>query len=137
MMTATATAQNVGTIVQVIGPVLDIEFQPEKLPEIYSAIRVDDESGPLPVHLVAEVQQHVGQNVVRAVAMSSTDGVSRGMQALDTGGPITAPVGDAPLGRILNVLGEPVDGGAPIPAGVERWPIHRATPRYVDLEPKT
>src|SRR4030095_11460100 len=106
-MTATAT-QNAGSVVQVIGPVLDIEFAPEKLPELYSAVRIDDDSGPLPVHLVAEVQQHIGQNVVRAVAMSTTDGVTRGMQALDLGGPITVPVGEAPLGRILNVLGEPV-----------------------------
>jgi F-type H+-transporting ATPase subunit beta len=137
-MTATATAtQNFGTIVQVIGPVLDVEFAPEHLPEIYNALRVEDNSGPMPVRLVAEVQQHIGQNIVRAVAMSSTDGVVRGMQALDLRSPITTPVGDAPLGRILNVLGEPVDGGAPIPASVERWPIHRETPSYTDLEPKT
>jgi F-type H+-transporting ATPase subunit beta len=136
-VTTTATPTNVGTIVQVIGPVLDVEFAPENLPEIYNALRVDDTSGPMPVKLVAEVQQHIGQNVVRAVAMSSTDGVVRGMQAVDTGGPVTVPVGDAPLGRILNVLGEPVDGGAPIPDSVERWPIHRPTPKYVDLESKT
>src|SRR5688572_1425416 len=119
-MTATVT-QNFGTIVQVIGPVLDIEFAPEKLPELLSAVRIEDSTGPLPVKLVAEVQQHIGQNVVRAVAMSSTDGVTRGMQALDLGGPISVPVGDAPLGRILNVLGDPVDGGPAIPASVERW----------------
>jgi len=91
----------------------------------------------MPVHLVAEVQQHIGQNQVRAVAMSSTDGVSRGMPVTDTGGPIRVPVGNAPLGRILNVLGEPVDGGEPIPASVERWPIHRETPKFTDLEPRT
>ncbi|HEX9165183.1 MAG TPA: F0F1 ATP synthase subunit beta, partial [Gemmatimonadales bacterium] len=136
-MTATATKQNVGTVVQVIGPVLDVEFAPEHLPEIYTALRVDDTSGAMPVHLVVEVQQHIGSNTVRTVAMSSTDGVTRGMQAVDTGGPISVPVGDVPLGRILNVLGEPVDGGAPIPASVERWPIHRPTPAYIDLEPKT
>jgi F-type H+-transporting ATPase subunit beta len=141
-MTATATATataaaNLGTIVQVIGPVLDVEFAPEHLPEIYTALLVEDQSGAMPVRLVAEVQQHIGSNTVRAVAMSSTDGVVRGMKALDTGGPVTVPVGEVPLGRILNVLGEPVDGGAPIPADVERWPIHRATPKYVDLEPKT
>src|ERR1043165_6546754 len=137
MATATATEKNVGTIDQIIGPVLDVEFQPDHLPEIYSALRVEDDSGPLPVRLVAEVQQHIGQNQVRAVAMSSTDGAMRGMQAIDTGAPITVPVGAAPLGRILNVLGEPVDGGPPIPAGTERWPIHRETPKFVDLEPKT
>jgi F-type H+-transporting ATPase subunit beta len=137
MATATATEKNAGTIVQVIGPVLDVEFQPDHLPEIYSALLVEDASGPLPVRLVAEVQQHIGQNQVRAVAMSSTDGVTRGMQAVDTGGPITVPVGAAALGRILNVLGDPVDGGPPIPPGNERWAIHRPTPKFVDLEPKT
>jgi len=137
MATATATEKNVGTIVQIIGPVLDVEFAPDHLPEIYSALLVEDASGPLKVRLVAEVQQHIGQNQVRAVAMSSTDGVVRGMQAIDTGGPITVPVGAAPLGRILNVLGEPVDGGPPIPEDNERWPIHRETPKFVDLEPKT
>jgi len=89
------------------------------------------------VRLVAEVQQHIGRNQVRAVAMSSTDGVVRGMPALDTGGPITVPVGKVALGRILNVLGEPVDGGPPIPADAERWPIHREAPKFTDLEPKT
>jgi F-type H+-transporting ATPase subunit beta len=137
MATTTATEKNVGTIVQIIGPVLDVEFAPDHLPEIYTALKVEDSSGKMPVRLVAEVQQHIGQNQVRAVAMSSTDGVVRGMQALDTGGPITVPVGAAPLGRILNVLGEPVDGGPAIPADNERWAIHRETPKFVDLEPKT
>src|SRR5687767_12332655 len=137
MATATAAARNTGRIVQVIGPVLDIEFEPEKLPEIYNALTVEDASGTVPVKVTAEVQQHIGQNQVRAVAMSSTDGVTRGMEVRDTGSPITAPVGDVALGRILNVLGEPVDGGAPIPADVERWPIHRPTPQFTDLEPKT
>jgi F-type H+/Na+-transporting ATPase subunit beta len=136
MATATTT-HNIGRIVQIIGPVLDVEFEPEKLPEIYNALVVDDTTGPLPVRLTAEVQQHIGQNRVRAVAMSSTDGVVRGMAVTDSGGPITVPVGPAALGRILNVLGEPVDGGAAIPASNERWPIHRETPKFVDLEPKT
>jgi F-type H+-transporting ATPase subunit beta len=136
-MATTAAVKNIGTVVQVIGPVLDIEFPPEQLPEIYNALELVDRSGPLPVRLVAEVQQHIGQNMVRAVAMSSTDGVTRGMQIVDTGGPIRTPVGEAPLGRILNVLGEPVDGGPPIPPDVERWPIHRETPKFTDLEPKT
>ncbi len=138
MATATATAtKNIGKIVQVIGPVLDVEFEPENLPEIYNALLIEDSTGALPVRLVAEVQQHIGQNQVRAVAMSTTDGVTRGMQAVDTGSAITVPVGSAALGRILNVLGEPVDGGAPIPASNERWPIHRETPKFTDLEPKT
>jgi F-type H+/Na+-transporting ATPase subunit beta len=134
---ASTTQHNVGRVVQVIGPVLDVEFQPEHLPEIYNAIQIEDASGPIPVKLTAEVQQHIGQNQVRAVAMSTTDGVTRGMEVRDTGGPITAPVGEAALGRILNVLGEPVDGGPSIPADVERWPIHRPTPKFTELEPKT
>src|ERR671918_2365 len=96
--TAQQTQKNVGRVVQVIGPVLDVEFEPEHMPEIYNALRVEDDSGPVPVHLTAEVQQHIGQNQVRAVAMSSVDGVTRGMQVLDTNGPITAPVGEAALG---------------------------------------
>jgi F-type H+-transporting ATPase subunit beta len=136
MATAIAT-QHTGKVVQVIGPVLDVEFEPGDLPEIYNALVLKDSTGSIPVRLVAEVQQHIGQNQVRAVAMSTTDGVVRGMTVVDTGGPITAPVGDVALGRILNVLGEPVDGGAPIPADAERWPIHRETPKFTDLEPKT
>src|SRR6478672_3396321 len=90
----------------------------------------------------AKTEKNVGRVVqvigpVRAVAMSTTDGVTRGMQVIDTGSPITAPVGEAPLGRILNVLGEPVDGGPPLPADTPRWPIHRETPKFTDLEPKT
>src|SRR5213593_3370903 len=88
-------AQNIGRVVQVIGPVLDVEFEPEHLPEIYNALRIEDSSGAMPVKLTAEVQQHIGQNQVRAVAMSTTDGVTRGMHVTDTGGPITAPVGNA------------------------------------------
>src|SRR5213076_724477 len=130
--------QNVGKVVQVIGPVLDIEFEPERLPEIYNAVVIDHRgNGAPPIRLTAEVQQHIGRNQVRAVAMTSTDGVVRGMEVVDTGKPITVPVGQAALGRILNVLGEPVDEGDPIPADAERWPIHRDTPKFVDLEPKT
>ena len=136
MATATApTTHNIGKVVQVIGPVIDVEFEPEKLPELYNALILEDKARQ--IRVVVEVQQHIGQNQVRAVAMSSTDGVIRGMAVTDTGSAITVPVGAAPLGRILNVLGEPVDGGAPIPASTERWPIHRETPKFVDLEPKT
>jgi F-type H+-transporting ATPase subunit beta len=130
---------HVGKVIQVIGPVLDVEFEPGHLPELYNALVVErpGENGLPPLKLVAEVQQHIGRNQVRAVAMSSTDGVVRGMEVVDSGGPITVPVGKAALGRILNVLGDPVDEGAPIPASAERWPIHRETPKFVDLEPKT
>ncbi|HET9065141.1 MAG TPA: F0F1 ATP synthase subunit beta [Gemmatimonadales bacterium] len=131
------TAVRTGTVVQIIGPVIDVEFPPDHLPEIYNALTVTDASAPVPVSLTAEVQQHIGRNQVRAVAMSSTDGVMRGMEVVDTGGPISVPVGPVALGRILNVLGQPVDGGAPIPDSVERWPIHRASPGFTALEPKT
>ncbi len=131
-------ATNIGKIVQVIGPVIDVEFEPENLPDLYTALVIDQPgNGGTPIKLTAEVQQHIGRNQVRAVAMSSTDGVVRGMPAIDTGGPITVPVGDVALGRILNVLGEPVDDGKEIPADAERWPIHRKPPKFVDLEPKT
>jgi F-type H+-transporting ATPase subunit beta len=133
---ATKTSEqkrNVGKVVQVIGPVLDVEFEPEQLPELYNAVTVKLESG----QLVAEVEQHIGRNQVRAVAMSSTDGIVRGMDVVDTGQPITVPVGKPALGRILNVIGEPVDEGPPIPEDAERWPIHRGSPAFVDLEPKT
>jgi F-type H+/Na+-transporting ATPase subunit beta len=138
-MAATATAtHNIGKVVQVIGPVLDVEFESEHLPELYNAvqIRTTSESGA-EINLVAEVQQHIGRNQVRAVAMSTTDGVVRGMDVTDTGSAITVPVGPAALGRILNVIGEPVDQGAAIPADTPRWPIHRKRPDFVNLEPKT
>ncbi|MGH7629609.1 MAG: F0F1 ATP synthase subunit beta [Gemmatimonadales bacterium] len=128
-------ARTTGRITQIIGPVLDVEFEPEQLPEIYNALLIEDTKAGLRV--VAEVQQHIGQNQVRAVAMSSTDGLVRGMPARDLGGPISVPVGAVALGRILNVLGEPVDGGDPIAKDAERWAIHRETPKFVDLEPKT
>src|SRR5947207_14327830 len=133
MATKAQEKHNVGKVVQVIGPVLDVEFGSERLPELDNRVTVPLESG----RLVAEVEQHIGRNQIRAVAMSSTDGVVRGMDAIDTGQPITVPVGKPALGRILNVIGEPVDEGAPIPADAERWPIHRGTPKFVDLEPKT
>jgi F-type H+/Na+-transporting ATPase subunit beta len=136
-MTAPSTKLVTGTVVQVIGPVLDIEFPPDQLPEIYNALIIEDNSGPVPVRLTAEVQQHIGRNQVRTVAMSSTDGVSRGMTATDTGAAVSVPVGNAALGRILNVLGEPIDGGEEIPASTERWPIHRSSPAFTALEPQT
>ena len=138
MATTAAPTTQVGKIVQVIGPVLDVEFESDNLPEIYNAleIRAKSASGE-DIRVVAEVQQHIGRNQVRAVAMSSTDGVERGMDAVDTGAAISVPVGEAALGRILNVLGDPIDNGAPIPKGTERWPIHRKRPDFVNLEPKT
>jgi F-type H+/Na+-transporting ATPase subunit beta len=131
-------ADNIGKVVQVIGPVLDVEFDPAHLPDIYNALAIKGatDSGQ-EIDLVAEVQQHIGRGQVRAVSMSSTDGVTRGMDAVDTGSAITVPVGEAALGRILNVLGQPVDEAGPIDASVERWPIHRMPPKFDELEPKT
>ncbi len=137
-MATTTAIRNIGKIVQVIGPVIDVEFEAEHLPELYNALEIDAKAPTgEQIHVVAEVQQHIGRNQVRAVAMSSTDGVIRGMEVVDTGASISVPVGEAPLGRILNVLGEPVDNGAPIPKDAPRWPIHRKRPDFVNLEPKT
>ncbi|HTK48023.1 MAG TPA: F0F1 ATP synthase subunit beta [Gemmatimonadaceae bacterium] len=137
MATAIETRQ-IGRVVQVIGPVLDVEFESGHLPELYNALEINatTDSGQT-IRVTAEVQQHIGRNQVRAVAMSSTDAVVRGMDVTDTGGPISVPVGSAALGRILNVLGEPVDNGPPIPKDAPRWPIHRKRPDFVNLEPKT
>jgi F-type H+/Na+-transporting ATPase subunit beta len=132
-------AEKVGRVAQVIGPVLDVEFDAEGLPDIYNALELEipAREGEEARNLVAEVQQHIGRNQVRAVAMSSTDGVVRGMSMKDTGRAIAVPVGEAALGRILNVLGNPVDQMGDIAADVERWPIHRAAPLFTALEPKT
>ncbi|HEV8468773.1 MAG TPA: F0F1 ATP synthase subunit beta [Candidatus Limnocylindria bacterium] len=120
--------EHVGQIVQIVGPVLDVAFQEGELPRIYEALRVtrDDKSS-----LVAEVQQHLGNNWVRAVAMDSTDGLRRGMKVEATGGPITVPVGNETLGRLFNVTGDPIDGKGPV-KGVRRDPIHREPPAFVD-----
>ena len=134
-------ATNIGRVVQVIGPVLDVEFDPEHLPDIYNALSLKSSGdGGNDVDLVVEVQQHIGRGMVRTVAMTSTDGVTRGMDVVDTGSAITVPVGPPVLGRIINVLGEPVDEQGPITAEdgeVERWPIHRPPPEFHELEPKT
>ncbi len=138
MTTASATATNVGKIVQIIGPVIDVEFAPDHLPDLYNAleVKVINDSGEH-IRVVAEVQQHIGRNQVRAVGMSTTDGVVRGMEAVDLGRAISVPVGTAALGRILKGRGEPVNNGAAIGPEVERWPIHRKRPDFVNLEPKT
>ncbi|WP_420441636.1 F0F1 ATP synthase subunit beta [Candidatus Palauibacter sp.] len=136
-MSEGSTERGTGKVVQVIGPTIDAEFEPEHLPEIYNALSLSWEDDDGTVHdLVCEVAQHIGRNQVRAVAMDATDGVTRGMDVVDTGHPISAPVGEASLGRILNVLGEPVDELGPVEAS-ERWPIHRKPPTLQNLEPKT
>jgi F-type H+-transporting ATPase subunit beta len=137
MATAIAST-HIGKVVQVIGPVLDVEFESGHLPELYNALTINatTDSGQ-EIRVTVEVQQHIGRNQVRAVAMSSTDAVVRGMDVEDTGAAISVPVGAPALGRILNVLGEPVDNGPAIPASATRWPIHRKRPDFVNLEPKT
>ena len=126
---------NTGKVVQVIGSTLDAEFAQSKLPEIFNALEVLNPATGL--KLVCEVEQHLGRNRVRAVAMASTDGIIRGSEITDTGSPISVPVGKAALGRILNVLGEPVDGWGPIQAGASRSPIHREAPDFDQLNPNT
>src|SRR4051794_28634910 len=126
---------NVGRVEQVLGVVVDVAF-PGKLPEIYHALKVEvpEGDGRQAMDLVLEVQQHLGDDRVKTVAMDSTDGLRRGDAVEDTGGPITVPVGEATLGRIFNLLGEPIDEGEPV-EGEERWPIHRPAPEAEDLTP--
>ena len=121
---------NTGKIVQVIGPVVDIEFPPEQLPAIYNAVKIEGQNGDIKVNVTAEVMQHIGDNTVRVVAMSSTDGLVRGMQAVDSGLPIQVPVGKGVLGRIFNVLGETVDNDDTKVVADEYWPIHRPAPAF-------
>jgi F-type H+-transporting ATPase subunit beta len=129
MATTVAAEEKVGKVVQIIGPVLDVEFEGGHLPEIYNALRIVAEAkGGDSIDVIAEVEQHLGENRVRAVAMKPTDGMQRGMKAVDTGGPIAVPVGPATLGRVLNVLGEPVDFPDRPVVSKERWPIHRQAP---------
>ena len=125
-------SKNIGTVVQVMGPVLDIRFPDGQLPDLLSAIEVPNGEATI----VAEVAQHIGDNVVRCIAMSSTDGLQRGTQATDTGAPITVPVGEACLGRVFNLLGLPIDEGEPMPE-TEKWPIHRSAPAYEEQQSAT
>jgi F-type H+-transporting ATPase subunit beta len=136
MITASANGQKVGRIVQVIGSTFDAEFEEGHLPEIYNALRVDADHKGVAIHLVGEVQQHLGGNRVRCVALGSTDGLVRGMAVTDTGGPVKVPVGKETLGRVFNLLGEPIDGLGPVEAH-EFWPIHRPPPAFSELSAKT
>jgi F-type H+-transporting ATPase subunit beta len=122
---------NVGRIVQVIGPTVDVAFDPDQLPKIYNAIIIEDKERD--IRLTVEVALHVGDNIVRCIAMDSTDGLVRGMAATDTGAPITVPVGEACLGRIFNLTGETIDGKGPVNAEM-RLPIHRAAPMFDEQE---
>jgi len=121
-------AENIGKIVQVIGPTVDCVFPSGSLPDILNAIKIKDESKD--INLTVEVASHVGDNIVRCVALASTDGLVRGMEALDTGAPISVPVGEVALGRIFNLLGETIDDKGDVPADTKRLPIHRAAPSF-------
>ena len=124
--------KHIGEVVQVIGPVLDIRFAHDELPALQNAIEIDNKGAKL----IAEVAQQTGDNVVRCIAMNSTDGLVRGTKALDTGGPITVPVGEECLGRVFNLLGQPIDN-KPAPESKERWTIHRPAPSYEEQNPAT
>ena len=136
-MNATEAEDHQGRIVQVIGPVIDVEFEGGHLPPIYNALSIKAEVQGQKIDVVAEVEQHLGEGRVRAVAMKPTDGLQRGMAAVDLGEPITMPVGPATLGRVLNVLGEPVDFPDKPVNATERWPIHRPAPTLVDQASET
>jgi F-type H+/Na+-transporting ATPase subunit beta len=123
----------VGIVVEVKGPVVDVRFPPEEIPEIYNAVTVPMEADGETKKLTLEVQQLLGDDMVRTVAMASTDGLQRGVDVRDTGGPITVPVGKNVLGRVLDVLGEPVDEKGPVEDPEDHWPIHRPSPRFEDL----
>src|ERR1700674_3169039 len=124
-------AENVGHVVQITGPAVDVEFSEANMPPIYEAIRVvsDGFNVPSPINVVLEVQQHLGEGRARCIAMEPTEGMVRGMKAIDLGGPISVPVGHGTLGRVMNVIGEPVDNLGPVQAK-ERMPIHRPAPSF-------
>jgi F-type H+-transporting ATPase subunit beta len=126
-----------GKVVQVIGAVVDVEFPPGELPKILNAVHITGKSGDVEIDLIAEVMQHLGDSVTRCIAMSSTDGLVRGMDAEDTGSPITVPVGEACLGRVFNVLGQTVDNNPAPVNNKERWPIHRPAPSFEEQETST
>src|ERR671919_269547 len=130
-----ANQNNVGRVEQVTGVVIDVVF-PDEIPEIFTALKIEvpPEEGRTELNLICEVQQHLGDDRVRAIAMDATDGLQRGHKVIDTGGPITVPVGKETLGRIFNLLGEVIDEGDPV-KGEERWPIHRPAPEVEDLAP--
>src|SRR3954468_13191450 len=128
---------NKGNIVQVIGPVVDVEFANDKsMPRIYNALEIEYEVNGSPTKLTLEVQQHLGENWVRSIAMSSTEGLKRGMQVNDTGSPISVPVGEGTLGRVFNVTGDTVDNKGPV-SFTKRYPIHRPAPSLIEQDTST
>src|SRR5262249_57025427 len=131
---ADKNGKNTGKIVEIKGVVLDAVF-PDRLPEIFHALSIEVPEDGGSRQLIAEVQQHLGDDRVRAVAMDSTDGLARGVEVVDSGAPISVPVGEVTLGRLWNVLGEPIDEGPEPPADITRWPIHRDPPEFDELSP--
>src|SRR5688572_10620392 len=125
-----------GKITQVIGSTFDAEFPEDQLPSIYNAVRIQTQRDGQTVSLTGEIASHLGGGRVRAVALGSTDGLKRGMDVSDTGGPVAVPVGKETLGRVFNLLGEPIDNRGPITAGGGYRPIHREPPEFTDLTPK-
>jgi F-type H+-transporting ATPase subunit beta len=135
-MSTTTTSQNVGQVTQIIGSTFDAQFSEESMPAIYNAVKIVRDTGDVQLDLTGEVQQHLGGGRVRCVALGSTDGMVRGQDCVDTGGPVSVPVGDATLGRVFNLLGEPIDGRGPVDAA-DRWPIHRESPLVSELSTST
>jgi F-type H+-transporting ATPase subunit beta len=135
MSTATVGA-NVGKITQVLGATFDVEFPEDHLPAIYNAVTIKSKHKGIEIDLTAEVQQQIGGGRVRCVALGSTEGLYRGMEVVDTGGPVKVPVGEGTLGRVFNLLGQPIDGRGPVNA-TEHWPIHREAPKLSDLSSST
>lgn len=132
----TISNSNIGTIIQIIGPVMDISFPPGKMPNIYNSLIIEGKLGSgESIKVVCEVQQLLGDNIVRAIAMSATDGLQRGMRVIDTGAALSVPVGTTTLGRIFNVLGEPVDQMGNVDY-TKTLPIHRSAPPFIDLDTK-
>jgi F-type H+-transporting ATPase subunit beta len=132
----TKTDLNVGRVVQVIGSTFDVAFPEDRLPAIYNAVRIEEEAKGFKIRLTGEVQQHLGGGRVRCIALGSTDGLMRGMRCVDTGGPVKVPVGKSILGRVFNLLGEPIDGKGPVEAE-DWWPIHRHAPPVTEVSTKT
>ncbi|HTG48457.1 MAG TPA: F0F1 ATP synthase subunit beta, partial [Actinomycetota bacterium] len=139
-MTMAATTQEQkhadGRVVRVIGPVVDVEFPPKGLPEINTALTVDITLGDTTTMITCEVAQHIGDSTIRAIALKPTDGLVRGTKVVNTGQPITVPVGEGVLGHVYNVLGEPLDADPDSITSADRWAIHREAPPFADLEPK-
>lgn len=133
---STATATNIGHVSQVIGSTFDVEFEEHHLPAIYNAVKITSEQKGVSLNLTGEVQQHLGGSRVRCVALGSTDGLMRGQEVVDTGAPVSVPVGEGTLGRVFNLLGEPIDNRGPVPAA-DRWAIHREAPALEELKTNT